>query len=103
MPSTDEWRKTSCPNLRRCSISQKYVALLNHPSTTLISSLHYFTALLSEVLELKVSSDYWSYLSHKVDRLEQSCQRDAALPQVGPANFVPPNRRSTTQDKGETR
>ncbi len=83
--------------------ARKYVALLNHPGAALISSLHYFTALLSEVLELKVSPDYWSYLSHKLDRLEQSWQRDSAALRVGPANFAPPNRRSATQNKGETR
>ena len=84
--------------------ARKYVALLNHPSAALISSLHYFTALLSEVEGLKVSADYWSYLSHKVDRLEQSWQRDSAALRVGPANFAPPNRLSaTTQNKGETR
>ena len=83
--------------------ARKYVALLNHPGVALISSLHYFTALLSEVEELKVSADYWSYLSHKLDRLEQRWRRDPATPQVGQANFAPPNQRSATQDKGETR
>ena len=77
--------------------------LLNHPSAALISSLHYFSALLSEVLELKVSPDYWSYLSHKLDRLEQRWRRDAAAVRVGPANFAPQNRPSATQNKGETR
>ena len=83
--------------------ARKYVALLNHPSAALISSLHYFRALLREVVELKVSPDYWSYLSHKLDRLEQRWRRDAAAVRVGPANFAPPNRRSATQNKGETR
>ena len=83
--------------------ARKYIALLNHPGATLISSLHYFTALLSEVVELKVSADYWSYLSHKVDRLEQRWRRNSAVPQVGQANFAPPNQRLATQDKGETR
>ncbi len=49
--------------------ARKYVALLNHPDAPLISSLHYFSALLGEVERLKVSPDYWSYLSHKLDRL----------------------------------
>ena len=83
--------------------ARKYIALLNHPGATLISSLHYFTTLLSEVVELKVSADYWSYLSHKVDRLEQSWRLESAAVRVGPANFAPPNRRSATQNKGETR
>ena len=82
---------------------RKYIALLNHPGAALISSLHYFTTLLGEVVELNVSADYWSYLSHKADRLEQRRRRDSAAVQVGPANFAPPNRRSATQDKGETR
>ena len=73
--------------------TRKYVALLNHPSAALISSLHYFTALLGELEELNVSPDYWSYLSHKMDGLEQSWQRDSAAVRVGPANFASPNRR----------
>ncbi len=83
--------------------ARKYVALLNHPDAPLISSLHYFSALLGELEGLKLSPDYWSCLSHKVDRLEQSWQRDSALPQVGQANFAPPNRHTATQNKGETR
>ena len=84
--------------------ARKYMALLNHPSAALISSLHYFTALLREMVELNVSADYWSYLSHKVDQLEQRWRRDAAAVRVGLANFAPPKRRSaTTQNKGETR
>ncbi len=83
--------------------ARKCVALLNHPSAALISSLHYFSALLGELVELKVSPDYWSYLSRKVDRLERRWRRNSAAGRVGPANFAPPNRRSTTQDKGETR
>ena len=83
--------------------ARKYVALLNHPRAALISSLHYFTALLRELEELKVSPGYWSYLSHKVDRLEQSWQRHSAAVRVGPANFAPPKRCSATQNKGETR
>ncbi len=83
--------------------ARKYVALLNHPGVALISSLHYFTALLRELEELKISPDYWAYLSHKVDRLEQRWRSDSAVPQVGQANFAPPNRSSATQNKGETR
>ena len=83
--------------------ARKYIALLNHPGAALISSLHYFAELLRELEELKISPDYWSYLSHKVDRLEQSWQRDSAAVRVGPANFAPPNRRSATQNKRETR
>ena len=82
--------------------ARKYVALLNHPRAALISSLHYFSALLGELEELKVSPNYWSYLSHKVDRLEQSWKRNSAAVRVGPANLAPPNRRSATQNKGET-
>ena len=83
--------------------ARKYVALLNQPGAALISSLHYFTALLRELEELKISPDYWAYLSHKVDRLEQRWRSDSAVPQVGQANFAPPNRSSATQNKGETR
>ncbi len=35
--------------------ARKYIALLNHPRAALISSLHYFTALLRELEDLKVS------------------------------------------------
>ena len=77
--------------------------LLNRQNGTPITGLHYFTALLSEVVELKVSPDCWSYLSYKVDRLEQSWRRDSAAARIGPANFAPPNRRSGIRDKAETR
>ncbi len=77
--------------------ARKYVALLNHPGAALISSLHYFTTLLREVEELKVSPDYWSYLSHKVDQLAQRWRRESAAARVGQANFAPPI--STQQPK----
>ena len=32
---------------------------MDYPEALLISSLRYFTSLLSEILELSVSDDYW--------------------------------------------
>jgi hypothetical protein len=50
---------------------RKYIALINHPGGTPITSLHYFTILFSEVRELSVSPDYWRYVAVKVEQFEK--------------------------------
>jgi len=45
---------------------RKYAALLNHDGGTPITTLHYFSPLIDEVLRTDVSADYWKYVSHKV-------------------------------------
>jgi hypothetical protein len=49
---------------------RKYAALLNNGRGTPITSLHYFKALFEEVRQ-PISPDYWTYIEHKVRRLEQ--------------------------------
>jgi hypothetical protein len=49
---------------------RKYAALLNNGRGTPITSLHYFKALFEEVRH-PISPDYWTYIEHKVRRLEQ--------------------------------
>jgi hypothetical protein len=55
---------------------RKYAALLNNGRGTPITSLHYFKTLFEEVRQ-PISPDYWTYIEHKVHRLEQ---RLAGLP-----------------------
>ncbi len=49
---------------------RKYIALLNNGGGTPITTLHYFTALFTEVRQ-EVSEQYWHYVAHKVRTLEQ--------------------------------
>jgi hypothetical protein len=51
--------------------ARKYVALINHPGGTPITSLHYFTMLFGEVRELSVSPEYWRYVAVKVEQFEK--------------------------------
>jgi hypothetical protein len=53
--------------------ARKYVALLNAPENAdmLITSLHYFSALVEEVAETPVGEDYWKHMQHKVNQLER--------------------------------
>ena len=83
--------------------ARKYVALLNRPTGERISSLRYFTPLLSEVAELTVSADYWPHLAHKVEQLEQRWRQSSAVQPVGQANFASPNGGLRTPKEGETR
>jgi len=77
--------------------ARKYVALLNHPTAPLISSLHYFTRLLAEVAALSVSDRYWQHLARQTDQLEQRWLN--AVQPVAPANFAPPTSGLTAQNK----
>ena len=83
--------------------ARKYVALLSRPSGERISSLRYFTTLLSEVAELTVSADYWPQLAHKVEQLENRWRERSAVQPLGQANFAPPNGGLQTSKEGETR
>lgn len=103
-----EWhqRNVSFEQIQRAYLlgcARKYVALLNHPTAPLISSLHYFARLLAEVAALSVSDRYWQHLARQTDQLEQRWrQLDAAQP-VAPANFAPPTSGLTAPKQGETR
>jgi hypothetical protein len=49
---------------------RKYVALVNNGRGTPITSLYYFKALFEEVRQ-PISPHYWTYIEHKVRRVEQ--------------------------------
>jgi hypothetical protein len=53
--------------------ARKYVALLNGSENApmLVTSLNYFSALLSEVAETSVGEDYWKHMQNKVTQLER--------------------------------
>jgi hypothetical protein len=50
---------------------RKYAAVLQNGSGTPISSLHYFAHLFEEVRQ-QISSQYWTYVAHKVNTFEQT-------------------------------
>jgi hypothetical protein len=50
---------------------RKYAAALQNGRGTPISSLHYFTNLFEEVRQ-EISSQYWTYIAHKVKTFEQT-------------------------------
>ncbi len=83
--------------------ARKYVALLSRPSGERISSLRYFTPLLSEVAERTVSADYWPHLAHKVEQLETRWRERSAVQPLGQANFASPNGDPRNPKEGETR
>jgi|SRR6516164_7184323 hypothetical protein len=49
---------------------RKYAAVLQNGRGTAISSLHYFTNLFEEVQQ-EISTQYWTYVAHKVNTFEQ--------------------------------
>ena len=50
---------------------RKYAAVLQHGRGTPISSLHYFINLFEEVQQ-EISTQYWTYVAHKVKTFEQT-------------------------------
>lgn len=104
-----EWRQrnVSFEQVERAYMlgcARKYVALLNHPSAPLISSLRYFANLLPEASQPSLSPSYWPYLAAQVDQLER---RWRATQQAAPANFAPATSAGpsafSTPKQGETR
>jgi hypothetical protein len=49
---------------------RKYAAVVENGRGTPISSLHYFTNLFEEVQQ-EISTQYWTYVAHKVNTFEQ--------------------------------
>jgi len=103
-----EWcqRDVSFEQIQRAYLlgcARKYVALLNHPSAPLISSLRYFANLLAEASQLSASPSYWQYLARQTDQLERRWRQLHSTHQVGPANFAPPTSDLTAPKQGETR
>jgi hypothetical protein len=50
---------------------RKYVALLNGQTPMLITSLHYFSAIVEEVAGTEVGDGYWIHVRHKAEQLER--------------------------------
>ena len=50
---------------------RKYVALLNGQTPMLITSLHYFSSIVEEVVKTEVGDGYWSHVRHKAEQLER--------------------------------
>jgi len=51
--------------------ARKYIALLNGQTPMVITSLRYFTGLVDEVADTKVSESYWRHLQRKCEQLER--------------------------------
>ena len=49
--------------------ARKYIALLNGQTPMLITSLHYFTALVDEVRATRVAESYWLHVQRKAEQL----------------------------------
>jgi hypothetical protein len=56
-------------------VARKYTTWLNHGAQTPITSLEYFTAVLSEAEHISAGPDYWAYLTRKVESLESEYRR----------------------------
>ena len=106
-----EWRQrnVSFEQIERAYLlgcARKYVALLNHPSAPLISSLRYFANLLPEASQPSLSPSYWQYLAAQLDQHESRWRLNTTQ-QVAPANFAPPTSTATSSftapKQGETR
>src|SRR5260370_11349206 len=50
---------------------RKYVAMLNGKTPMLITSLHYFSLIVEEVVETEVGDGYWTHVRHKAEQLER--------------------------------
>jgi len=51
--------------------ARKYVALLNGQTPMLITSLHYFTGLVDEVMATSVADSYWLHVQRTAEQLER--------------------------------
>lgn len=71
-----EWHRQGIPlgQVERAMLLgalRKYVALLNRGAGPPITSLHYFKSLIEETAAIENSDDYWRYLTHRLNDLEQ--------------------------------
>jgi len=51
--------------------ARKYTALLNGQTPMLITSLHYFTGLVDEVISTTVADNYWLHVRRKAEEMER--------------------------------
>jgi len=59
--------------------AREYMTLLTTPNSGLIVSLSYFQNAIEEAATSKVTSEYWRYLSHRVESLEKEWLQKAGL------------------------
>ncbi len=63
--------------------ARKYIALLNGQTPMLVTSLHYFSAIVDEVVASTVDGSYWTHLRRRAEQLERSwieTRGNASLP-----------------------
>jgi hypothetical protein len=73
-------RGVSLEQIRRAILlgcARKYMATINTGDRAPITSLHYFSAIIEEVVESAIPESYWEPLRHKVARMEQQWQQAA--------------------------
>lgn len=69
-------------------VARKYTALLNNGRGSAITSLEYFSGILSEVERAPVSNEYWAYVARKAKSLEAAYRQTQH-----------PSRTATTETK----
>lgn len=67
---------------------RKYVALLNGQTLMLITSLHYFSAIVEEVAQTEVGDGYWIHVRHKAEQLERRWIGDRKVPNSEPDEMM---------------
>jgi hypothetical protein len=63
---------TAVENALVLAASRRMIRPTGSPPLSTIRSLAYFSPVIEEVLELRVSPDYFQYLRHKIERLAQT-------------------------------
>ena len=71
-----EWRRRSISfecveRAIHLGIARKYMALINHGTGTLITTLHYFEHLIDEVEQADVSPEYWRHVAARCAQFER--------------------------------
>jgi len=72
----------SLEHIRRAILlgcARKFMATINTGVCAPITSLHYFSAIIEEVVEAAIPESYWEPLRHKVARMEKQWQQTATV------------------------
>ena len=86
-----EWYRRGVPldHVQRAFLigcTRKYVALFQHQGGGLISSLHYFAAIVDEVAAIDMPMNYWRYLESRFRKMDSQWRAQAKFaPANGPA------------------
>lgn len=64
--------------------ARKYVALFNHPGSSPITSLQYFSGLVPEVAGMELNLNYWRYLAARVRKMESQWRARANFASAAP-------------------